>query len=131
MLVDRVRKLGHALSLGSDDSEDGEGLRLAYPYRTPPDEPLRFETKGNYADPSSDYQGIEYGWNHTMGDIVNGLIKAGLTIDFLHEHHFSVDRNIFKALVPEPGTRYYVLKNPIEREAVPLMFSIKAHKAGA
>ena len=110
-----------------DDPEDGEGLRLAYAYRTPPDKPLRFESKGNYADPNADYQGIEYGWNHTMGDIVNGLINAGLQIDFLHEHHFTGDGNLFKALQPDADARYYTLKNPIEREAVPLMFSIKAH----
>ena len=32
---------------------------------------------------------------------------------------------MFKGLEPKPD---YVLKNPVEREASPLMFSIRAHK---
>ncbi len=116
----------HPFAYVFDNSEDGEGLRVFYPYSSPQDKPLRFETKGNYADSESDYQGIEYGWNHSISDIVNALIKAGLQIEYLHEHHFSVDGSMFKSLIPDGS--YYVLKNPIEREAIPLLFSIRATK---
>jgi SAM-dependent methyltransferase len=116
----------HPFAYVFENSQESPELRVTYPMHSPPDKPLRFETKGNYADPEADYQGVEYGWNHSMSDIINALIKAGLAIEFLNEHHFSVDRMTFKDL--EPDGPYYRLKNPIEREAIPLMFSMKARK---
>ena len=65
-----------ALLEAGGDALVREGLQIMYPYGSKPDQPLRFETKGNYADPDADYQGVEYGWNHTLGDIVNALIQA-------------------------------------------------------
>jgi SAM-dependent methyltransferase len=118
----------HPFVMVFEDAEDGETLRVTYPYRSEPNEPLRFETQGNYANPNADYRGVEYGWNHTLGDIMTALIQAGLRIEFLHEHHFSVDGGMFKAL-EEGGDGYYYLKSPVERAAIPLMFSIRATKA--
>ena len=111
-----------------EDNEDGRNLKIAYPYGST--EPLRFETQGSYAAPDADYRGVEYGWNHMMGDIINALIKAGLQIEFLHEHHVSVDGGSFKALEPtDPvGEDWFQLKDPLERAAIALMFSIRAHK---
>jgi len=117
----------HPFLLVFDDAQDGEHLKIAYPYNSV--EPLRFETQGSYAAPDADYRGVEYGWNHTMGDIINSLIKAGLQLEFLHEHHISVDGGMFKALEPA-GEGWWQLKDPIERAAIPLMFSIRAHKPG-
>jgi SAM-dependent methyltransferase len=109
----------------ADSNEDDQNLKIAYPYGST--EPLRFETQGSYAAPDADYRGVEYGWNHTMGDIMNAIIKAGLQIEFLHEHHVSVDGGTLKALEPA-GEGLFQLKNPLERAAIPLMFSIRAHK---
>jgi len=114
----------HPFLMVFEDAEGGS-LKIAYPYGS--DEPLRFETQGSYAAPDADYRGVEYGWNHSMSDIINALIKAGLQIEFLHEYHFSVDGGMLKALEPT-GDSWYQLKNPIERAAIPLMFSIRAHK---
>ncbi|MEO8288136.1 MAG: methyltransferase domain-containing protein [Chloroflexota bacterium] len=114
----------HPFAYVFDNSDDGEGLKLAYPYRS--DEPLRFETKGSYAAPDADYTGVEYTWNHSMGDIVTALIQAGLRVEFLHEHFVSVDR-MYKAM-ESVGDGYYQLKNPLERAAIPHMFSIRAIK---
>ena len=115
----------HPFLMLFEDTEDRQNLKIAYPYSSA--EPLRFETQGSYAAPDSDYKGVEYGWNHTMGEIINGLIKAGLQIEFLHEHHVSVDGGSFKSLEPT-GDGCFQLKDPIERAAIPLMFSIRAHK---
>ena len=63
-------------------------LRLAYPYWSHA-EPLRFDVKGSYADRSAPTDGlVEYGWDHSLGEIVTALIEAGLRIDFLHEFDF-------------------------------------------
>ncbi|HEX5588714.1 MAG TPA: class I SAM-dependent methyltransferase [Candidatus Limnocylindrales bacterium] len=67
--------------------EPGE-LRLRYPYWTNA-EPLRFEVQGSYADPAAPTDGlVEYGWDHSLGEIVTSLATAGLRIEFLHELDF-------------------------------------------
>lgn len=115
----------HPFAYVFENEENGEGLHVVYAYENLPDSPLRFETQGNYADSEADYKGVEYGWNHPLGDIVTALTDAGLRIEFLHEQRYSVDGAMFKGLErSEDG--YYRLKDPILREAIPLMFSIKA-----
>jgi hypothetical protein len=73
--------------LADEDVAPGE-LRLAYPYWSHP-EPLRFEVRGSYADPDAPTDGlVEYGWDHSLGEIVTALIDAGLRIEFVHEFPF-------------------------------------------
>jgi SAM-dependent methyltransferase len=67
--------------------------------------------------------GDEYGWRWTLGDIVTALIKAGLTIEFLHEFPFAV-YNAWPTMVKEGDWWYY----PDGKKDVPLTYSIKALK---
>ena len=114
----------HVFESADKESAD-QRLRLAYPYSSKPNEPLRFEPQGSYAAPDAGYQGVEYGWNHSLGEILNALIKAGLRIDFLHEFHYSVEGSMFRNMERgEDG--YWRFKDPQERESIPLMFSVKA-----
>jgi len=115
----------HPFAYVFDNTEDGQGLKVSYPYASK--EPLKFETHGSYAAPDADFHFVEYGWNHSMSDILNALISAGLRLEFLHEFHYAVHCNMFKAMeATEDG--WDRLKNPIEREAIPLMFSVRAVK---
>lgn len=63
----------------------------------------------------------EYGWRWTLGDVVTALIKAGLTIEFLHEFPFSVYKS-WPTFVKEGDWWYY----PDGKKDVPLTFSVKA-----
>ena len=103
--------------------EPGE-LRLAYPYWSHA-EPLRFEVKGSYADRDASTEGlVEYGWDHSLGEIVSALIDAGLRIDFLHEFDFvlwSLDY-----LVQRDDGRWRL--PPGTKGELPLFFSLKATK---
>jgi SAM-dependent methyltransferase len=117
----------HPFAYVLDNKEGSDELHVMYPYKSPLDKPLRFETKGNYADPSSEYRGVEYTWNHTLGDIVTAIIQAGMKIEFLHEHHFSVEGTMWKGL-EQSEDGYYRLNDPLLRDAVPLLFSIRAIK---
>lgn len=122
----------HPFAYVFEDPEKGsedQRLRVAYPYSSDKDAPLRFETQGSYADPEADYKGVEYGWNHSMGDIITALISAGLCIEFLHEFPYSINPNMFRNMEEREGG-YWQLKDPQERASIPLMFSIKATKAG-
>jgi SAM-dependent methyltransferase len=103
-------------------------LRLAYPYWEHPN-PISFEVKGSYANPTADVgEGVmEHGWDHGLGEIVTALIDAGLRIDSLVEHPFlgwSVDF-LTEAL---DGT----FRLPADAKGeLPLMFSLRATKPPA
>jgi 2-polyprenyl-3-methyl-5-hydroxy-6-metoxy-1,4-benzoquinol methylase len=63
-------------------------LRLDYPYFPRP-APLAVPVQGSYADPTAQVrQPMEYGWVHSMGEIVSAVAGAGLRIEFLHEFPF-------------------------------------------
>lgn len=73
----------HPLAYVFDD-ENEVGLRVRYPYFHGP-EPLRFETHGSYAVPDADHHSVEYSWDHSLGEILNSLVAAGLRVEHLHE----------------------------------------------
>ena len=79
---------GHPVLWTLDDGEDVREMRVKYPYFPRP-EPLVFPTQGSYADPTADVkQPVEYGWAHSMGEIVTVLAEAGLRIELLPEFPF-------------------------------------------
>ena len=67
-----------------------------------------------------------YGWNHTLSEIFDSLLSAGLIIDFFHEHPFCA----WECLpdMEEGADRFMRFKDPKKRELIPLMFSLKATK---
>jgi SAM-dependent methyltransferase len=106
-----------------EDVEPGE-LRLAYPYWSH-DKPLHFEVKGSYADPSAHTDGlVEYGWDHSLGEIVTSLADAGLRLEFLHEFDFV--RWPVPFLVEGEDGRYRLPEG--SKGNLPLFFSLKATK---
>ncbi|MFW9975829.1 MAG: class I SAM-dependent methyltransferase [Candidatus Thorarchaeota archaeon] len=107
-----------------DNEDSAKDLQVKYPYFQGR-EPLKFEFEGSYASGDASI-GINpsYEWNHSISEIFNVLIDAGLTIEFFHE--FPITR--FKAfpfmVEKEPGM--WVL--PEDEDLIPLMFSLKATK---
>jgi len=99
-------------------------LRLRYPYWEHP-EPLVFADTADYAEPSAPLATkVEYGWDHSLGEIVTALAEAGLRIEALREHPFLNWKVDF--LVPaDDGTWRLPPDAPGE---LPLMFSILATK---
>jgi SAM-dependent methyltransferase len=104
---------------------------LRYPYFPSP-EPLAFPTKGSYADPDAMVvQPVEYGWAHSIGEIVTVLAEAGLRIEFLHEFPFTLFQAMpFLVESDEDGERTWRLPEPWDGK-LPLMFSLKATKPPA
>jgi SAM-dependent methyltransferase len=63
----------------------GEPLRLDFPYAF--DGPRRFDVPGSYADPDAPVRAeAEVVYAHSLGEVVNAAIAAGLRIDALDEH---------------------------------------------
>ncbi|QIE60478.1 class I SAM-dependent methyltransferase [Rasiella rasia] len=80
------------------------------------------EYQGTYADETANIISKEYGWNHSLGEVVTSLANAGLTIEFLKEHEAS-PYNVFPDLVKNAENLYEV---PNGR--YPLLFEVKAKK---
>jgi SAM-dependent methyltransferase len=99
-------------------------LKLAYPYWSNA-QPLRFDATGSYADPTAPTEGlVQFGWSHSLGEIVTALIDAGLRIDFLHEFDFVEWRLEFLARSEDGRWRL----PPGSKGELPLFFSLKATK---
>jgi 2-polyprenyl-3-methyl-5-hydroxy-6-metoxy-1,4-benzoquinol methylase len=110
----------HPFAMVMDDEADSYCLR--YPYFEK--NVLSFKVQGSYADRHAKLNTmVEYGWNHTLGEIVTSLIEAGLTIEFLHEFPFSVYEQL-PFLIADKG-RWAPPEDPA---MLPLMFSLRASK---
>ena len=105
------------------DDEDAVELKVRYPYFHAT-EPMVFEPSGSYADKSVIGTTSIYEWSHTIGDVINALISAGLKIGFLHE--FPYCTYPFMPLLEKGEDEWWRMKD--KAESVPMMYSIKATK---
>jgi SAM-dependent methyltransferase len=114
---------GHPVAMAFEDRgvQPGE-LVLRYPYWSHA-EPITGEVHGSYADPDAPTAGLsEYGWDHSLGEIVTAVADAGLHIEFLHEFPFMLWKVDFTER-REDG-RFHL---PGELDGrLPLYFSMKA-----
>ena len=106
------------------DEEDATDLRLYYRYSNLATEPLEFAPGSSYADRSFELHSETYEWNHSVGEILNSLISAGLTIEFFHEFHFGGHRSL--PMMEKGDDGWWRLKDG--QESVPILFSLKATK---
>ena len=106
---------------------DATELRIAYPYFHR-ETPEAYECSGSYAtDPGVLDSRMTYEWAHSLGDVVNALLDAGLQLVFLHEFPFSFYRALPFMVQGEDGR----WRLPEHQESVPLIYSIKAVKPEA
>ncbi len=131
-LIDRYLKLDgffyirefHPVANVFDNERTTElKARWSYFHR---DEPEAFEADGSYSDHQTkfDQSCKSYEWQHTMADVVNSLLAAGLRLEFLHEFPFcTYDHFPFLEKGGDGRWRF-----PNGKELIPLMFSLKAAK---
>jgi SAM-dependent methyltransferase len=118
---------GHPFALGFDEDDPSE-LRLRWPYFTTA-EPLAFPVQGSYADPDADVQAsTEYGWQHSLGEVVTALAAAGLRVEWLHEHAYAAWKMFpFCVEARWGGRRWWRLPGELHGR-LPLTFSLKASR---
>ncbi len=80
------------------------------------------EYAGTYADGNSKMVSKEYGWNHSLGEVITSLSNAGLRIDYLKEHDGS-PYDIFPGLEKNDKGLY-----ELPDKLYPLIFEVKATK---
>jgi SAM-dependent methyltransferase len=114
----------HPLVWVLDEEHRLPDLRLKYHYWSRP-EPLAFPVQGSYADPQAKVDApFEYGWNHSLGEYVTAIARAGLRIEFLREEDF-VEWPVWFLDPAEDGT--WRLPEDAGGE-IPLFFTLKATK---
>ena len=100
----------------------GEPLRLDFPYAF--DGPRRFDEPGSYADPDASVQATaEVAYAHSLGEVVNAAIAAGLRIDALREHLESDFDPRGNVLTPGADGRYRL---EVAGERLPVLFTLIA-----
>jgi SAM-dependent methyltransferase len=85
---------------------------------------IRSELQGTYADRNADVSSVEYGWNHSLSEIMNSLIKNGLKITAFNEYPYSPFNNFRNMEEVKKGL--YGVKSL--RGRLPMVFTIRAEK---
>jgi 2-polyprenyl-3-methyl-5-hydroxy-6-metoxy-1,4-benzoquinol methylase len=81
--------------------------------------------QGSYADPSAVLEHpTSFEWQHSLSDIINAVVGAGLRIDFLHE--FPICRFQWLSVMEQGEDGWWRVPG---RDDVPFLFSLKASKA--
>lgn len=104
---------------------DDEADHLAYRYPYFETKPTRWEFAGTYTSSEDKLDTHEdFEWFYRLGDVVTALIDAGLRLEFLHEHPFTVYQQL--PFLEKTGHMRWTF--PDDVPTIPLMFSIKASK---
>ena len=101
---------------------DDNFTKLQYPYAN--SGVLAFENQGTYTDREADISGKEYGWNHSISEILNALISNGLELQFFNEHNYS-PYPCFSNTVEVAPNRWQI--KGLEG-IIPMVYSLKAIK---
>ena len=95
-----------------------EPPKLEYGYMQK--EAIYEEYEGTYADSNSKLISKEYGWNHSLSEVIGSLINAGLKIELFKEYDAS-PYNIFPNLMKNKEGMF-----EMSTKLYPLIFEIKA-----
>ncbi len=105
--------------------DDAPEPRLRYPYfRT--EKPLVYTGQGSYASAGNGEEVTSVEWPHSLSEIVNALIGAGLGIEYIHE--FDYCSYPHRAFLKERKGRWTSDHVP---KGLPLQFTIRARRGTA
>jgi SAM-dependent methyltransferase len=82
------------------------------------------EDQPTYTGDKNEIAGKEYSWNHSISEVLNALINAGLKIEFFNEHTFSPYSNFKNSVETETGKWH--IKGMDGK--IPIVYSLKAKK---
>lgn len=99
---------------------DDEFTRIQYYYDNR--ELIVTEQQGTYTNRDADIKGKEYSWNHSISEVLNALINAGLRIEFFNEYNYSPYPCFRNTTEFEPGKWHF---NGMEGK-IPVVYSLKA-----
>jgi len=101
---------------------DDEFTHIKYAYNN--QEAIVTENQGTYTDRNADIKGKEYNWNHSISDILNALIAAGLKLEFFNEYMYS-PYPCFRYITEYEKGKWHI--KGMEGK-IPMIYSLKAIK---
>jgi SAM-dependent methyltransferase len=117
---------GHPMLMTLDDKRTDQEMVVTYNYFYTP-EPLSFPEEESYLGSAKLENSESYEWPHTLADVINALIGAGLRIDRVEElQHLDWE---FMPWMESDGETYVLPES--HRNKMPLQFSIRATKPTA
>jgi 2-polyprenyl-3-methyl-5-hydroxy-6-metoxy-1,4-benzoquinol methylase len=99
--------------------DDFEKIKYSYENR----EVIVTESKGTYTDRTAEINSREYSWNHSISEVLNALLSAGMQLQFFNEHMFS-PYNCFNKMTGEKD-KWYIAGL---EEKIPMVYSLGAVK---
>jgi len=111
----------HPLTNIYNNTDGTEELKATDSYFHAP-EPVKWDTDGSYAFGEKDAKVYRssYEWTHSLSDVLNALISAGLKLEFLHEFPVCAWRRF--SFMEQDQSGWWRLQG----DNIPLTFSIKA-----
>jgi 2-polyprenyl-3-methyl-5-hydroxy-6-metoxy-1,4-benzoquinol methylase len=82
------------------------------------------QATGTYSNPDADINYTEYGWNHSLAEVINPLLQHNMQLQFLHEFSYS-NYNCFNNMEKGADGNWRV-KNLEDK--IPMMYSIRFKK---
>ncbi len=82
------------------------------------------QSQGTYTDRNAPINNDEYGWNHSLDEVMGALLQQGLRLDEFKEYDHS-PYNCFQDMEKEAEDKYYI-KHLGKR--IPMVYALKAHK---
>ncbi len=104
-------------------TEDRATLKLANPYFYS-ETAEQVEMAGSYATGNQGEAVSFYIWNHGLGEVLNALIDAGLSIEFVHEFPFAARAKF--SFMEQGADGWWRL--PAHYVQIPFLFSLQARK---
>jgi 2-polyprenyl-3-methyl-5-hydroxy-6-metoxy-1,4-benzoquinol methylase len=98
--------------------DDFREIKYCYENR----EVIETETKGTYTNRDADIQVKEYGWNHSISEVLNALITHGMQIESFNEYMYS-PYPCFNNVVQNKEGNWWI--KGLE-DKIPMVYSVKA-----
>ncbi|MGH2553948.1 MAG: class I SAM-dependent methyltransferase [Chitinophagaceae bacterium] len=99
---------------------DDEFTHIKYAYENR--EVIITENEGTYTDRNAEINGKEYSWNHSISEVLNALINAGLKIELFNEHMYS-PYACFRNSIESEKNKWHI--KGMEGK-IPMVYSLKA-----
>jgi SAM-dependent methyltransferase len=106
-------------------NDDQGGIAFRYDYELPAEAPMPVDVEINYTFAKQQLLNKRtYEWSHSLSSIVNALIGAGLTIEWLHEHEMLQWKMLDQMTMGEDR----MWRLPEDEVKIPLTLSLRARK---
>ena len=98
--------------------DDFKEIKYCYENR----EVIETESQGTYTDRHADIKVKEYGWNHSISEVLNALINHGMKIDSFNEYMYS-PYPCFNQVVSDNQGGWWIKGM---EDKIPMVYSVKA-----